>query len=144
MKNVSLVFVIVLAFGCKKPGADCAKAIDKSMELSKADMQKMPGMDDKLLQKLKDVGLQHCKDDKWSDEARACMSDAKTEVESQACYNKLSHEQQDKMNKAAMAMMTPPSAGSAMGSDMGSASAGSAAGAADTTGGSAGSAAAPN
>ena len=145
MKTVSLVFVTALALaavGCKKTGADCAKAIDTSMELSKADMQKMPGVDDKMLQKMKDIGLQHCKNDKWSDEIRACMSDAKTEAESRACYGKLSHEQQEKMNNAAMQMLTPTSAGSATGSDVGSASAGSAMGA--DTSGSAGSAAAPN
>ena len=73
MNKLSLVFVAGLAFatfGCKKKGggADCDKAINHSMELSKADMAKMPGMDDKTMEKMKDIGLQHCKDDKWPDD----------------------------------------------------------------------------
>jgi len=141
MKNLSLVFVAALAFtafGCKKKGGDCETAISHSMELSKADMAKMPGMDEKVLAKLKSMGVQHCKDDKWSDEVIKCMTDAKSEMDSQACYGKLPHEQQEKMNKAMMEEMlklappTPPAvetgsaAGSAAGSDMGSAAAGSA------------------
>lgn len=148
MKNISFVFVAALsfaAFGCKKKSGggagDCVKAIDNSMAVSKADMEKM-GVDAKLMAKMKDVGIQHCKDDKWPDAAIKCMTDAKTEADAQACYGKLSSEQQDKMNKAAMELATPTgdgagsagsaadvgSAGSAMGSDMGSAgSAGSAA-----------------
>ena len=131
MKALPFVFAIgmsVASFGCKK-GGDCQKAIDHSMELSKADMSKMPGMDDKMMGKLKDMGVQHCKDDKWPEDAIKCMTDAKSETDSQACFSKLSHEQQDKMNKAMMEMMksampaTPPGT-----ADMGgSAAAGSAA-----------------
>ena len=161
MKNISLVFVAALSLavvGCKKKGGDCEKAIDHSMELSKADMQKTPGMD---MQKMRDIAVQHCKADKWPDEALKCMTDAKTETDAQACYGKLTHEQQESMNKAAAEAMkgAAPPAGSDMGSagaggappagsDTGSAGAGSApagagsapAGSADT-GGSAGSAA---
>jgi len=141
MKNISILFVAALSFaavGCKKKGggADCTKAINNSMAVSKADMAKMPGMDDKMMQKMTDVGIQHCKDDKWPDDAVKCMSDAKTEADAQSCYGKLSKEQQDKMNKAAMELATPPAgaaAGSAAeggaaaptGSDTGSAPAGS-------------------
>lgn len=110
MKNISLAFITVLAFaapGCKKKGADCDKAINNSMELSKADMAKMPGMDDKMMAKMKDVGIQHCKDDKWPDDAVKCMSDAKSETDAQACYGKLSHDQRQNMNKAAMEMAKP-------------------------------------
>lgn len=173
MKNVSLVFVALLACaaaGCKKKtagSADCGAAINHSMELSKADMQKQ-GTDPAMFQKMADLGLQHCKDDKWSAEAIKCMIDAKTMTDSQGCYEKLTQEQRDTMNKAAMEMMTPAAgsgsaaadtAGSAAGSDAGSAAgsagsadAGSAAGSADgsaagsaaaTGSGSAGSAAAP-
>lgn len=146
MKKLSFVVVAVLsltAFGCKKKGAggDCATAVHHSMELSKADMQKM-GTDDKMMQKMTDLGIQHCKDDKWSADAIKCMNDAQTMSDSQACYGKLTPEQQSKMNKAAMELMSPPAAGSAAptgdmgsagsaapaaGSDMGSAAAGSAA-----------------
>jgi len=110
MKNISLAFITVLAFaapGCKKKGADCDKAINNSMELSKADMAKMPGMDDKMMAKMKDVGIQHCKDDKWPDDAVKCMSDAKSETDAQACYGKLSKDQRQNMNKAAMEMAKP-------------------------------------
>lgn len=82
------------------------------------------------------------------------MNDAKTMADAQTCYGKLSKEQQDKMNKAAMELAMPAGGGepgsaaagidvgsAAAGSDAGSAAAGSAAGSADA--GSAGSAAAP-
>jgi hypothetical protein len=115
MKTITIAFAAALsiaALGCKKSGADCDKAIDHSMEMSKADMQKMPGMDDKIMHKLKDIGVQHCKDDKWSAEITKCMVDAKTETDGQACYSKLSPEQQKKMNDAMMqtmmASMPPP------------------------------------
>ena len=145
MKNISLAFITVLAFaapGCKKKGADCDKAINNSMELSKADMAKMPGMDDKMMAKMKDVGVQHCKDDKWPDDAVKCMSDAKSETDAQGCYEKLSKDQRHNMNKAVMEMAKPvegappagemnaappPAAGSAMGSDTAPAAGGSAA-----------------
>lgn len=160
MKNLSLVFVAGLSFaaaGCKKSGgADCAKAVNHSMELSKAEMQKM-GTDAAMMQKMVDLGIQRCKDDKWSADATKCMIDAKTMTDAQGCYGKLTKEQQDKMNKAAMELAMPShgegdtagsaeagsaggamgSAGGAGGSDMGSAGAGSAA--AGSAGGAAGS-----
>ncbi|HEY1550804.1 MAG TPA: hypothetical protein VGG28_23405 [Kofleriaceae bacterium] len=107
MKTISLALVLSLAaFGCNKGGgADCSKALDHSMDLSRAAMEKS-GIDAKVLDKMKDVGLQHCKDDKWSAEVTKCMTDAKTEKDSGACYAKLSPEQQEKMNKAAMELMT--------------------------------------
>ena len=143
MKKTSFMFVAALAIaavGCKKSGPDCTKAIDNSMAVSKADMEKM-GVDAKTLQKMTELGLQHCKDDKWPDDAIKCMAEAKAEADARGCYGKLSHEQQEKMNQAAMDMAK--SAGGAAGA--GSAATGSAvapAGSADT-GGSAGSAAAP-
>jgi len=135
MKNLMFVFVTAaLAFsGCKKKGgADCEKAIDHSMDLSKADMTKQPGMDDKMIAKMRDIGVQHCKDDKWSDDARNCMADAKTEADAQACFSKLTQDQQQKMTMAAMAAAqanapAPTPAGSAAAPEMGSAAAGSAA-----------------
>jgi hypothetical protein len=135
MNRITLVFVTAALFaasGCKKKGADCDAAINHGMELSKGTMSKM-GADDKALAKLKDIGIHRCKEDKWSDEALKCMTEAKTEGEGQACYSKLSPEQQDKMNKAAADEMKAPAGdGSAAGS------AGSAAtGSADTGGGSA-------
>ena len=152
MKKITLVFVCALAFaafGCKKKaarGGDCAAAINKSMELAKADMQKMPGMTDALLQKMRDVSVKRCKDDKWSDDAIKCMTDAATEADSQKCYAKLTPDQQKAMNQAAMdAMMAASgnSAGSGGGAMAGSADMGSAAaGSADMGSAAAGSAAA--
>jgi hypothetical protein len=162
MKNFSIVFVVALslaASGCKKKGgADCDKAIANSMELSKADMAKMPGIDDKMMAKLKDLGVQHCKNDKWSDETVKCMSGAKTQAEAQGCYGKMTPEQQQKMNKGMMELMTPPGAGGsaaasgsaaadgsaapATGSDTGAAAGGSAGAATGSDTGAAGSAAA--
>src|SRR5262249_3630815 len=64
----TMMFVLVLALvGCAKKSPDCGKAIDHSMELSK-DMMKKMGVDDAMMQKMKDVGVQHCKDDKWAPE----------------------------------------------------------------------------
>ena len=165
MQSIRIAFVIALsvaAFGCKKKAAstgDCATAINHSMELSKAEMKEM-GTDDKMMQRMADLGIQHCKDDKWSPDVIKCMVDAKTMADSQACYGKLTNEQQEKMNKAAMELAAPAAAAGsaaaegAAGSAAGSAapdtgSAGSAAGsagagsAADPATGSAGSAAAP-
>lgn len=108
MKKLSIVLVLSLAaFGCKKGGADCDKAITHSMELSKADMA---GVDDKMMGKMKDLALQHCRDDKWSDEVVKCMAEAKTGTDSKSCYGKLTADQSQKMNKAAMELMTPPAA----------------------------------
>ena len=77
------MLVTALSFaagGCKKH-RDCAGAIDTSMGFSKADMQKTPGMDDKMMQTLKTLGVQRCEDDKWSDDAINCMFDAKAETD---------------------------------------------------------------
>ena len=118
MNNIALGFVIaasVMAFGCKKSGGDCSKAIAHSMELSKADMAKM-GVDDKMMAQMATIGVQHCNDDKWSADVITCMLDAKAMADSQACYGKLSQDQQDKMNKAAMALQSTAPAGSATGS----------------------------
>jgi hypothetical protein len=113
MTKLSFILVGVLAVGgagCKKKagGADCDQAINHSMELSKAEMSKMPGVDEAMMGKMKDVGIQHCKDDKWSDEARKCMVDAKTMADAQGCYGKLTQDQRDKMNKAAMELAPAP------------------------------------
>ncbi len=135
MKSFPLVLAAVLAlasFGCKKKtasGPDCAKAINRSMELSKPEMEKS-GTDAQMAQKMTDLGIRRCSEDKWPAEAVNCMVDAKTMGDSQACYGKLSKEQQDKMNTEAMALVMPAdgagSAGGTAGSDAGSA-AGSAA-----------------
>jgi hypothetical protein len=91
-----------------------------------------------MMQKMKDVGLQHCRDDKWSDDVVKCMVEAKAETDAQACYGKLSAEQQDKMNKAAMALMKP-AGGAGGGGPSGEGSAGGAGGAMGSAGGAMGS-----
>jgi hypothetical protein len=154
MKYVSFAFIAALAFstiGCKKKGApanDCAAAINHSMDLSKAELQKM-GADDKAIQQMVDLGIQHCKDDKWSADAIKCMVDAKTMDDAQGCYGKLSTDQQNKMNSAVQANATAGSGGAeagsgsaAMGSGSAEAGSGSAAAGSDAGSGSAGSAAA--
>ena len=111
MTKLSFILVGLLAVaGCKKKGggADCDAAINHSMELSKAEMSKMPGVDEAMMGKMKDVGIQHCKDDKWSADATKCMVDAKTMADAQACYGKLTQDQRDKMNKAAMELAPAP------------------------------------
>ncbi len=135
MTKLSIMIVSALAlaaFGCKKKGGDCAAAINHSMELSKEAMSKMPGNDDKLMKQMAEIGIQHCNDDKWPAEAITCMTDAKAMADAQACYGKLSADQRDKMQRAAMAAMTPPAAvsGSAA-TSTGSAMAGSAAAGSD-------------
>jgi hypothetical protein len=118
MTKLSFILVGLLAVaGCKKKagGADCDAAINHSMELSKAEMSKMPGVDEAMMGKMKDVGIQHCKDDKWSAEATKCMIDAKTMGDAQACYGKLTQDQRDKMNKAAMELAPAPTEGAGSG-----------------------------
>jgi len=149
MNKLSFVFLAALsvaALGCKKKGADCDKAIDHSMELSKADMQKM-GEDDATIAKMRAIGVDHCKSDKWAGDVVQCMIDAKTEADAQGCYKKLTPEQQTAMNNAAMEAMKPPAGATpppAPAPDMGSAAAAPAGSAAAApAAGSAGSSTAP-
>ena len=124
MKTLSIAFVAVLAltaFGCKKKGGDCGTAINHSMELSKAEMAKTPGTDAATMQKMSDLGLQHCKDDKWGDDAIKCMTDAKAMTDSQVCFDKLTPDQREKMMKAAMALAPTPTPAPAPVADTGSA-----------------------
>jgi hypothetical protein len=143
MTKTSIVLVAALslaAFGCKKKGGDCTAAIANSMEVAKSSMA---GVDKAMLAKMHDLAVKSCQDDKWSDEVIRCMTDAKSETAAQACYGKLTTDQQAKMNKAAADLATT-AAGSGSAA-AGSAPAGSApAGSADSAGsaGSAGSAAA--
>lgn len=96
MKNISLVLLLACAaMCCNKGGPDCAQAIDHSMELAKGDL---PAGD---VHKLRDLAVHHCTEDKWPVEALQCMVDAKSEPDAQACYGKLTPEQQGKMNSAA-------------------------------------------
>jgi hypothetical protein len=143
MNNISILFIAALSFAaCKKSGdagagsgsaaaatgGDCTKAIAHSMELSKPMMAKM-GVPEATMQKMQDVGVQHCNDDKWPAEAIKCMGEATTMEAGQGCYSKLSTDQQQKMNADAMKLAaaaagsTPPApaTGSAMGSGSGSA-----------------------
>lgn len=121
MKTISLAFVsIVLAVGCKKSGPDCAKAIDRGLELSKSGAE-MKGLDDQTLAKMRELGIQHCQDDKWPDDAVQCIIDAKELPAAQACYGKLSAEQRGKMQAAAKDMK--PKAEPAPAPDTGSGSA---------------------
>lgn len=141
MRNLSFAFAAVLALaavGCKKKagsaagGPSCAQAVSHSMDLSKAEMEKM-GTDTAMMAKLVDLGVKRCTEDKWSPEAIKCMNDAATMTDAQGCYGKLSKEQQDAMNKAAMEMAMPSheqatGSGSAGSGDAGSAGSGEAAG----------------
>src|ERR1700710_1863381 len=107
MTKTSIVLAAALslaAFGCKKKGGDCTAAIANSMEVAKASMA---GVDKVMLGKMRDVAIKNCQDDKWGDEAITCMTDAKTEAAAQACYGKLTADQQAKMNKAAMDLASP-------------------------------------
>jgi hypothetical protein len=132
MKKLSIVVVLALAaVACGKKdapaaapvaaGPDCGKAIANSLEVSRATMTKL-GVDAKTLDKMRDLGVQHCKDDKWPADAIQCMADAKTEANAQGCYGKMAPEMVEKMNKAAMEMMT---ASAAAGNPGGSPAAGS-------------------
>jgi hypothetical protein len=115
MTKLGFVLVALLASaGCKKKGApppDCASAVFHSMELAKGTMSKQ-GVSEAMMQKLTDVGVQHCKDDKWNADAITCMTNAQTESAAQGCYDKLSKEQQGKMNAAAMEVISAAPAGS--------------------------------
>ena len=133
MNQLSILLMAALSFtACKKGGdagatgggGDCTKAIAHSMELSKPMMAKM-NVSEATMQKMQDVGVQHCNNDKWPADALKCMTDATTMEAGQGCYMKLSPEQQKKMNDDAM-KLAAAAAGSgapapAAGSDMGSA-----------------------
>ena len=114
MKKISIMFLASLslaAVGCKKkPAGGCDSAIAHSMDLSKEHMSKMPGMDDKMMAKLHDVTVKNCTDDKWSDDVTACMTNAKAEADAKACYAKLTADQQTKMQKSMMDLMSPAAA----------------------------------
>ena len=148
--KISIVLVTALslaAFGCKKKGADCDKAVANMMEVEKADMSKM-GMDDKTIDKMKGVAISRCKADNWPADTVKCMADAKTMGDAESCRTKLPKDMTDKLKAdmmSASGMNAGGTAGSAppppAGSDMGSApppTGGSAAPGSDT-----GSAAAP-
>jgi hypothetical protein len=113
------------------------------MEVSKASMA---GIDKTMVAKMQDLAVKNCEADKWSDEVIACMTDAKSEAAAQACYGKLTADQQAKMNKGAMELASPAagSGSAAAGSAPATGSADSAGSAASAGSGSAaGSAAAP-
>jgi len=134
--SIMVVAALSLAAGgcSKKGGADCSKAIANGMEVGKATL---PTSDEKMMTKLREVGVKRCQEDKWSDEVLKCMIDAKTEAEGQSCYGKLTPDQQSKMNTAAMEGMSPQNAGSGNAAGSGSAggeSAGSAVPAANGSG----------
>jgi len=116
MKTMSIMFVATVCFaGCSKKtpdvasggsaasasggAADCDKAISHGMELGKDDL---PATDAKMMAQLHDIGVKHCVNDKWSDDAVKCMIDAKAKSDSTACYGKLTAEQQKAMNDEAM------------------------------------------
>lgn len=145
--KTSLMFVAALALGsvgCKKKGGagnDCAPAIANSMAVSKADMEKMPGMDAAMMKKMADVGVLRCTEDKWSVAVIKCMVDAKTKADAQGCYGKLTGEQQTKMNKAARELAIGPHEGGSAAAGSADPTMGSAAGSAEGSAGSAGSAA---
>jgi hypothetical protein len=127
MKHFSFVFVAALALsagGCKKKAPDCAAAMNHSMDLAKDGSMKGAAADPKMKQAFIDMGVKHCKDDKWSDDAVRCMMDAKSETDAKACYGKLSADQQKKMNDDAWGAK-PADAGGMQPTDTGSAAAGS-------------------
>jgi hypothetical protein len=110
MKTILFVTALsLMTFGCKKkkdaaaPTNDCAAAVSHSMSLSKAEMEKM-GTDAAMMQKMADLGVKRCTEDKWSADAVKCMLDAKTMTDAQGCYDKLTPAQQEKMNKEAEAL----------------------------------------
>ncbi len=149
MRNFLFVAVVVLA-GCggkkkaaEAPKADCAAAIDNAMNLSKDDYKKS-NIADAAIPKIREVSLQRCTEDKWSDQVLACFVAAKSATDLTSCHKMMTKEQFENLGKAVTALMQPQ--GSDSGSDSGSAgsaaegsgSAGSAAGSATGSGSAAG------
>jgi hypothetical protein len=100
MTKISIAVVAAFslaAFGCKKKSADCDSAINNMMEVSKADLSKVPGMDDKMMDKMKGIAMQHCKDDKWPEDALKCMKEAKSNADAKKCQGMLPKELDKKM-----------------------------------------------
>ena len=141
MNKLSFVLVaaaLLAAAGCKKKqeGDACARALDHSMALAKAELSEMPGVDEKGLQKVHDISLQRCREDHWHEDMLDCLNKAKQDVDSEECYGLyMGFDQKNKLRQAGVHPLRPAegaaelgSAGGTTGSDTGSAgSAGSAA-----------------
>jgi len=106
-------FALALTCACgghpKSSGPDCGttvttlianmQATDKPSANKAAEAER--------LSNLKAVLANRCGEDKWSDEAQACMIKASTEEGLRGCwYKHLSQEQQDKLDRAASAVVT--------------------------------------
>jgi len=81
----------------KKPGPDCAAALEHAMAVSRAELA---AMDAPTIARIKQASLARCLEDKWSAEALACLGEARTGSDLGACEGKQTAEQRDKLAKA--------------------------------------------
>lgn len=94
----------------KKPGPDCAAALEHAMQVSRAELA---AMDAATVARIKQASLARCIEDKWSAEALACLGEARTGGELGACEGKQTAEQRDKLAKAIAATTSTGDPGTA-------------------------------
>ncbi|HEX4456469.1 MAG TPA: hypothetical protein VIA18_00785 [Polyangia bacterium] len=114
-KRISLALVVGLSVavsGCAKKGvgADCGKAVANGVEVQKAHLA---AMDEATKDKMKDVALSRCQDDKWSEDVLQCMSEAKADTDFKTCQGKLTPEQHRSMQQAMKNLAAAGSSGKA-------------------------------
>ena len=121
MRKQILVVVALFAFACGKQGGerkvDCATSVNNAVNLS-AEEFKQSGVPDASIAKIREVSTARCTEDKWTDEVKKCLADAKQADDVAKCQATMSKDQNEKLAKAILAVVPPPSAdqGSAEGS----------------------------
>lgn len=112
--DLSLLSVLLLAVslvlaGCGgKKGADCEKAVNNLMDVTKPDLLKTMRVDDATMAKMKDVGVARCKEDKWSNDAVKCLAQASSNTDVQTCQSKMPSELVQKFSLAILSMNPAP------------------------------------
>lgn len=113
--DLSLPFALLLAIslllvGCGgKKGADCEKAVNNLIDVTKPDLLKsMPGVDDATVAKMKNMGVARCKEDKWSDDAVKCLAQASASGDVQTCQSKMPSDLVQKFSLAILSLNPSP------------------------------------
>lgn len=108
MRKMLLVVAGLALSGCGKkasePNHDCASAVANAVNVS-ADEYKKNGVSDPTRDKIRDASVTRCNEDKWSNEVKKCLVDAKKTDDVSRCQQMMSKEQSDNMAKAITAAM---------------------------------------
>jgi hypothetical protein len=88
----------------------CATAIDRAVELSHDDLERIAAIKDNL-QAIRDAAVESCQAQGWSSESLACFGRAADSAELQGCQSQLTPEQNEDLTRrmvdAMSAGMTP-------------------------------------